>query len=548
MISEEQFQRLLAALIHSTPETDPAKNFDTLAGRIVQFCYDPEADLTFEAWYRRHADIFTVDAKSMDEATRVRLLLHKLDAPSYEKYVNYILPQTPQEVKFDDAISTLKDLFGPQQSLFTTRYTCLKLAKDPKDDFATYAGRLAECNENQFQCLISVCVLQPSEDAFIRLKLLDKIESDPNCTIQILAEECKRLLNLRHDTKMIENGSPAVRSVKQFLPSRQGQQKVSSKTNAQATHPEIPPRLPPSACCFCGEMHFIKTALIDIINVPAAELSDTKKDTATHTNADPNDSAPPVQMLKAGAKSVFRPKRPVPYAAQHVVDKELDRLESIGVISKVASASDLTVINKETWQRIGEPELKPPSLIAQSASGDRIRLLGQRQCTYSFHDASAQGAFYGANTPSNFLGAEWIAKMGIYALMDCLPSTDPGQQAEINASIADQTSNNTIMERQFNREHGARRRTFKVGDPVLVKTYQGQQRWTNGQVLQRLGRVLYEVLVEKETWIRHTNQLRIRFEEGDHYATDDMDTLFEVFDLERPQSPIHSSTTLTDNA
>ncbi|KAL6742047.1 hypothetical protein Aduo_015246 [Ancylostoma duodenale] len=267
MISKEQFQRLLAALTHSTPATDPAKKFDTLAGRIVQLCYDPEADLTFEAWYRRHADIFTVDAKSLDEATRVRLLLHKLDAPSYEKYVNYILPQTPQEVKFDDAISTLKDLFGPQQSLFSTRCTCLKQTKDPKDDFATYAGRvnrecakfkLAECNENQFKCLIFVCGLQSSEDAFIRLKLLDKIESDPNCTIQILAEECKRLLNLRHDTKMIETGSPAVHSVKQFLPSRQGQQKVNFKTNAQATHPEVPPRLPPSACWFCGEMHFIK--------------------------------------------------------------------------------------------------------------------------------------------------------------------------------------------------------------------------------------------------------------------------------------------------
>ncbi|RCN30135.1 hypothetical protein ANCCAN_24098 [Ancylostoma caninum] len=114
------------------------------------------------------------------------------------------------------------------------------------------------CNENQFKCLIFVCGLQSSEDAFIRLKFPGKIESDPNCTIQILAEKCKLLLNLRHDTKMIENGSPAVHSVKQFLHFRQGQQKVNFKTDAQATHPEVPPRLPPSACCFCGETHFTK--------------------------------------------------------------------------------------------------------------------------------------------------------------------------------------------------------------------------------------------------------------------------------------------------
>ncbi|RCN52807.1 retroviral aspartyl protease [Ancylostoma caninum] len=396
MISKEQFQRLLAALTKSTPETDPAKKFDTLAGQIVQFCYDPEADLTFEAWYRRHADIFTVDAKSLDEATRVRLLLHKLDAPSYEKYVNYILPQTPQEVKSDDAISTLKDLLGPQQSLISTRYTCLKLAKDSKDDFATYAGRvkrecakfkLAECNENQFKCLIFVCGLQSSEDAFIRLKLLDKIESDPNCTIQILAEECKRLLNLRHDTKVIENGSPAVHSVKQFLPTRQGQQKN----------------------------YLTQRRILQLIQMPIQTTA--------------------------------------PLPSKWSLNKADVKVDDQPINFQVDSASDLTVINKETWQRIGEPELKPPSRIAHSASGDRIQLLGQRQCTYSFHDASAQGTFYVANTPSNVLGAEWIAKMGIYSLMDCLPSTDPGQQAEINASIADQTSNDVAKQLQQDYPH-----------------------------------------------------------------------------------------------
>ncbi|EYC36212.1 hypothetical protein Y032_0921g3047 [Ancylostoma ceylanicum] len=73
---------------------------------------------------------------------------------------------------------------------------------------------------------------------------------------------------------------------------------------------------------------------------------------------------------------------------------------------------------------MGEPELQPPSLITHSATGDRIQMLGQRQCTYSFHDAPAKGKFYVANTSSNILGAEWISKMGIYALMDSFPSTD----------------------------------------------------------------------------------------------------------------------------
>ncbi|PIO61563.1 hypothetical protein TELCIR_16909 [Teladorsagia circumcincta] len=39
--------------------------------------------------------------------------------------------------------------------------------------------------------------------------------------------------------------------------------------------------------------------------------------------------------FQAGAKPVFRPKRPVPYAALASVEKELERLEANGVISKV---------------------------------------------------------------------------------------------------------------------------------------------------------------------------------------------------------------------
>ena len=173
----------------------------------------------------------------------MRLLLHKLDAAAYEKYTSFILPQNPRDVSFDEIVAKLKNLFGPQQSLFSARYACLKLVKDPKDDFMTYAGRvnrecekfrLAECNDDQFKCLIFVCGLQSSEDAFIRLKLLDKIETDPSCTVQMLTEECKRLLNLRHDTQMIEDATHRVQSVSRSS-TGQGRQQQFNQGRHQST-------------------------------------------------------------------------------------------------------------------------------------------------------------------------------------------------------------------------------------------------------------------------------------------------------------------------
>ena len=180
-MTEQQFQQLLSTLAAAVegiahrqhpPQpspADPSRQFDALAGRITPFTYEPDADETFESWYRRNDDVLNVDASGLDEPTRVRLLLHKLDAGSYEKYSSYILPQNPKDVPFKQTVATLTDLFGPSTSLFSARYACMKLVKDSRDDVATYVGRvnrecpkfkLSECNENQLKCLIFVCGLQ----------------------------------------------------------------------------------------------------------------------------------------------------------------------------------------------------------------------------------------------------------------------------------------------------------------------------------------------------------------------------------------------------
>ncbi|KHN73233.1 hypothetical protein Tcan_01290, partial [Toxocara canis] len=112
----------------------PERLFDALSGRLAQFVYGPEEGVAFEAWYRRHEDVFTVDGATLGDATRVRPLLHKLDAPVYEKYANYILPRAPRDVSFAETLDLLMNLFGSQQSLFNARCACMKLAKEPKED------------------------------------------------------------------------------------------------------------------------------------------------------------------------------------------------------------------------------------------------------------------------------------------------------------------------------------------------------------------------------------------------------------------------------
>ncbi|XP_053698542.1 uncharacterized protein K02A2.6-like [Sabethes cyaneus] len=71
---------------------------------------------------------------------------------------------------------------------------------------------------------------------------------------------------------------------------------------------------------------------------------------------------------------------------------------------------------------------------------------------------------------------------------------------------------NQHMENQFNRHHGAKKRNFEKGDQVYASTLKhGKLVWLAGTVIERVGSVNYNVLLDGSRLIRsHTNQLRAR--------------------------------------
>nr|VZI47096.1 unnamed protein product [Spirometra erinaceieuropaei] len=117
-----------------------SQSVDHIAGSITEFLYDPQAHITFDSWYKRYEDLFSVDLAAQDDAWKVRLLLRKLGPAEHERYANFLLPKNPREVAFTDTVKTLSQIFGEQSSLFNSRFQCLQLCKRDSDDFITYAG------------------------------------------------------------------------------------------------------------------------------------------------------------------------------------------------------------------------------------------------------------------------------------------------------------------------------------------------------------------------------------------------------------------------
>nr|VZH91149.1 unnamed protein product [Spirometra erinaceieuropaei] len=144
-----------------------SQSVDHIADSITEFLYDPQAHITFDSWYKRYEDLFSVDLAAQDDAWKVRLLLCKLGPAEHERYANFILPKNPREVAFKDTVETLSQIFGEQSSLFNTRFQCLQLCKRDSDDFITYAGIVNHFGQADALSRLISNQQEPEEDTVI---------------------------------------------------------------------------------------------------------------------------------------------------------------------------------------------------------------------------------------------------------------------------------------------------------------------------------------------------------------------------------------------
>ncbi|TNN14656.1 hypothetical protein EWB00_001990, partial [Schistosoma japonicum] len=76
----------------------------------------------------------------LDDASKVRVLLRKLGTMEHGRYSNFILPKNPRDFSFDETVQTLSQVFGGQSFLFNILFHCLKITKEPGDDWVKHAG------------------------------------------------------------------------------------------------------------------------------------------------------------------------------------------------------------------------------------------------------------------------------------------------------------------------------------------------------------------------------------------------------------------------
>ncbi|XP_055604578.1 uncharacterized protein K02A2.6-like [Uranotaenia lowii] len=301
--------------------------------------------------------------------------------------------------------------------MFRKRYRCLQTVKSSHEDYISYSAAVnRRCEEfnvgrttvDQFKCLVFVCGLQSPDEAEIRMRLINRLETEPDTmNLAILADECNRLVNLRKDTSMVE------------------QQEVNSVHKA-ATHTDTrtrPTNLPKAPCWLCGGVHFVRDC--EYANHRCAECQQfghkegycvcirPPRNTSYRHNRTGGDSR------RGDGSSNWHRYHSRSLVCNQVLSKAARKyvtvlINEVKTELQIDTASDITVISEKRWEIIGKPATTTTSAKALTASGTKLQLSSQFQATLTLGEISKQGIVYVTKSNLNILGIDWIEQFGIW--------------------------------------------------------------------------------------------------------------------------------------
>ncbi|XP_055623649.1 uncharacterized protein K02A2.6-like [Toxorhynchites rutilus septentrionalis] len=415
---QQSLQQQMQQQFQAQVPTNPEQILDSLASNIIEFRYDPDQHITFAGWYVRYQDLFAKDAVRLDDEAKVRLLLRKLGPSEHERYTSYILPKSPNEVKFDDTVSKLKSLFGIPESVISKRYRCLQVTKQATEDYKTFACRvnklcvefeLEKLSEDQFKCLVFVCGLKAESDAEVRTRLLSRIEERNDITLEQISDECQRLLNLRHDTAMIEaaSSSTAVQAVrrKQFdgKHSRAGRGSPESRSSNQRGAGLAAP------CWNCGAMHYSRDCpFIRHRCKDCGQMGHKDGYCASAKKVKSPGKRHPSKLMVTRSVQVKNVRKRRRFVKAEVNGRQISL--------QLDTASDISVISEQTWRQIGMPTTGPATVQAATASGKPLKLEFECLCEVVIKGERRHGRFFVVKQKLNLLGLDLIDTFNLGSL------------------------------------------------------------------------------------------------------------------------------------
>lgn len=422
-----------------------SRKIKDFADSMLPFEYSPEENVIFETWYDRYESVFAAESNDLSTPMKIRLLLMKFSQPDYQRFANTLLPQKPHELQFDDIIVKLKRLFGYKQTKFSLRHKCFGLVKSDAEDFAQYSARINKqaekfdvksCSPDDFKVLLFVSGLKSSQDSLILEKLLAKVDSQyvqlesqadqasietfKKLTLQDLVNEAERIICLKRDKNVVgePNCSSEVRAVRQKNPKTTTHRPSSNRLSPTPNNFSNSSSQQPPDCPGCEGKHFMNQCPFK-----ASECNECH--TSGHKNGYCKSMLDHYQKRRLNSRFNRDKQR----NSESVETKQVCEINSVSqrkylepningatVKLQFETGSDITIISRRNWNRLGKPNLQPTTKRAGSASGDTVPLLGYFPCAIKLNNEEQFNECYVFTLDLNLFGIPWISAFKLWTV------------------------------------------------------------------------------------------------------------------------------------
>lgn len=442
-------QDILKSLVQSlaakqqAADEHPEQALQALSKTFENFRYDPAKGATFAAWYTRYASIFAKDAKDWEDAKKIRLLMRKLETQDYNRFNNFLAPIDVETLTFADAVGKLKSYFDVEVSVFNRRFNCLRVQRHEDEQFRDCCARvnklaedfeLEKMTKDAFKCLLLIMAHSRPGDSEIRTRLLTTYQANAAITYAKLTETAVEVINLKSDVVLVE-------------PELVG--KVTQPGPSRARQPPTPTtgKKPSSPCWQCGGAHFVKECQYtdhrckDCGRVGHREgycaMQRIKPQEGAHRNfgqarrkpakqpAKPNnnhqqwsrqnrdvkrgDSDGAIVMSVSDVCNVNKNKP----CSRKFVDLQLN---GVPTTLQLDTGSDVTIISRSTWVRVGKPSLKPPSTAPVDAQRRKLPVMGEFRATARIGDEEQHLRCMVVDVDCDLLGIDWLDAFNLWTI------------------------------------------------------------------------------------------------------------------------------------
>ncbi|CAD6184352.1 unnamed protein product [Caenorhabditis auriculariae] len=337
-------------------QTSTQRSYQEVRDRFSHL--DPEAGKTFPKWINRYGEVITVEGKSLDETTQVRLLLNKLPDEIYEQFAAKICPKNPSTESYADVVATLSDYFDVKRSLLSWRFACTQISRLDEIQRLTRPG-LDAAGDTQIRAHFI---------KFMERRVEKQTTHHHHGPLRRMAEDSttEKLKSKNLDRREFSKGNPMNR--------------MTCWNCGRDGHSSPVCRNPKSTCDKCHRKgHLAKFC-------KSTRVTNPRKTTTSKPNT----------WTRCKAVTVANAESPQVQAVRRFIDVEVDGVQ---IPFQMDTGSDLTLVGTPEWERLGKPPLENVPFRVKNASGSDMDIKGRFKCNFQLKDSHASGYAYDNANP-----------------------------------------------------------------------------------------------------------------------------------------------------